>query len=1040
MTDNLSYLCKLPLPLHLSTRYYYTKSLCFFLLLCVLGNTQIYGQPQMESLNNGIVAVRTSNNEVFVSWRLLAGDSADVGFNLYRGGTLLNESPITNTTNFVDETATDGSYTVRTVINGQEGPAFGATSVWETPYMTLDLQRPSGGISQDGVNYTYTPNDCSVGDLDGDGTYEIILKWDPTNSQDNSRPMYTGNVFIDAYTLEGDQLWRIDLGKNIRAGAHYTQFMVYDLDGDGKAEIACKTADGTMDGVGNVIGDHQADYRNTQGYILSGPEYLTVFNGQTGAAMATADYIPPRGNVSSWGDSYGNRVDRFLAGIAYLDGNRPSLLMCRGYYTRTVIAAWDWQNDSLTQRWIFDTEDGNYAAYEGQGAHSLTIGDVDGDGKDEITYGACAIDDNGEGLYSTGIGHGDALHLSDMDPDRPGLEVFMVHETPADYGEHGVEMRDAATGEIIWSRPGNGADVGRGVAMDIDPTHRGYEAWGSRGGLNSSKGEQISDARPPMNFGVWWDGDFIREFLDNTIVSKWDYINMEANEILDSRMYGGRSNNGTKATPSLSADILGDWREEIIWRHQDNDKLLIFTTTIPTEHRIYTLMHNPQYRTAIAWQNVGYNQPPHPSFYLGDGMAEVPTPNIQMTTDLSPPSLINLGAVGRNSAVDLDWVLSDVTADLEIYRDTINGEAGGVKIAALGAGTTFFTDENVENGITYYYRINSLDKNNQALSSNSVQAIPDVLKVALSAIAGDSSVTLTWEIMGENGTQEVYREVAENSEGSIKVATLDLTARTYEDTNLVPGTTYFYWIETIDETGNIIASNRISVTPSYLIFFQEKEEGFCTIEGTVDTNHPGYTGTGFSNTNNETGAGIDYRVQIGISKTYYLEIRYANGSDNSRPVSIIVDEIAVGFVPCVPTGEWSNWNIVSFSVYLESGEHDIRLEALEEKGLSNIDYLAIRGVMVNPITCDTDLSNSQGASKETSIVKVFPNPSKNIFYIQTEENQIPYQVYNMNGQKLEQGVFDATANEFGSTLSPGLYVLELQLLQKRVIKRIIKIE
>jgi rhamnogalacturonan endolyase len=415
--------------------------------------------------------------------------------------------------------------------------------------------------------------------------------------------------------------------------------MVYDLDSDGKAEVACKTADGTVSGTGQVIGNAAADFRNSSGYVLSGPEFLTVFNGQTGAILATTNYLPARGTVSSWGDDYGNRVDRFLAGVAYLDGQRPSLIFSRGYYTRAVLVAWDWRNGQLTRRWTFDSDDGTpgNTAYRGQGSHSLTVGDVDGDGRDEITYGACAIDDNGRGLYSTGIGHGDALHLSDMDPNRPGLEVFMVHESPAVYGPTGVEFRDARTGALIWGLSGENADVGRGVAMDIDPRFRGYEAWASRGSLTSAQGVTTSATKPSsINFGVWWDADPLRELLDSNHIDKWNFNSGTTSRVLTASECS--SNNGTKSTPALSADILGDWREEVIWRTSDSSALHIYTTTIPATNRLYTLMHDRQYRLAIAWQNVGYNQPPHPSFYLGDGMSAPPTPNIILVGASSSPT------------------------------------------------------------------------------------------------------------------------------------------------------------------------------------------------------------------------------------------------------------------------------------------------------------------------------------------------------------------------------------------------------------------
>uniref|UniRef100_UPI00406C314C rhamnogalacturonan lyase n=1 Tax=Paenibacillus sp. FSL R7-0652 TaxID=2921687 RepID=UPI00406C314C len=581
------------------------------------------GPRQMEYLDRGVVAVKTGSG-VFVSWRLLGTEGSNVAFNVYRDGIKVNTSPITGSTNLQDAGGTSSSkYTVRAVVGGTEQAASAAAGVWGSNYLSVPLQVPAGGTTPDGVAYTYSANDASAGDLDGDGQYELIVKWDPSNSKDNSQSGYTGEVFIDAYKLNGTRLWRISLGKNIRAGAHYTQFMVYDLDGDGKAEIAMKTADGTRDGTGIVIGDASKDYRNSSGYVLSGPEFLTIFNGQTGKAMSTINYEPARGNVSDWGDNYGNRVDRFLAAVAYLDGERPSLVMARGYYTRSVLAAYNWRNGQLTKQWIFDSNTAGNSGYAGQGNHNLSVADVDGDGRDEIVYGAMAVDDNGRGLYTTGLKHGDAMHLSDLDPDRPGLEVFQVHETPSNAG---VSFRDAGTGQLIWGIKTT-KDIGRGMAADIDPRYKGAEVWAD-GSLYTAKGQKLGSVLPSStNFGIWWDGDLLRELLDSNRIDKWDYANSKTVNLLTAS--GVSSNNGTKSTPSLQADLFGDWREEVVWRTNDSSALRIYTTTALTDKRIYTLMHDPVYRLGIAWQNTAYNQPPHTGFYLGEGMNPPPMPNIR---------------------------------------------------------------------------------------------------------------------------------------------------------------------------------------------------------------------------------------------------------------------------------------------------------------------------------------------------------------------------------------------------------------------------
>ncbi|THV36385.1 carbohydrate-binding protein [Glycomyces buryatensis] len=576
------------------------------------------GKYEVEELTRGVTVVPSGSGRL-VSWRLLGTDAQNVAFNVYRDGTKLNGSPLTGATNYLDNGGSSSSqYTVRAVVDGTEGTAAGVEATFNSSgYFNVPLQRPSGGSNPSG-SYSYEANDMSTGDLDGDGDYELIVKWDPTNAHDNVHEGYTGNVYLDAYQLDGTRLWRIDLGRNIRAGAHYTQFQVYDYDGDGRSELAVKTADGTRDANGTVIGSSSADYRNSDGRILDGPEFLTIFNGTTGAAMDTVNYQPARGNHASWGDNYGNRVDRFLAGTAYLDGESPSMIFARGYYTRSVIWAVDWNGTDLTTRWIFDSNQAG-SQYEGQGNHQLSIADLNGDGRHDIVYGAMAIGSNGQPLWNTRMGHGDALHVTDHVPSNPGQEVFMPGEWPS---MPSTRLVDGDTGSIIMQTPVANDDNGRGVGANILASNPGSEYWSSLvSGLRNASGSNIGSKPGMTNFLSWWDGDGERELLNGTQIA-----NYPSGTLLNGS--GVSSNNGSKSTPGLSVDLFGDWREEVIWRTSDNSALRIYATPHQTNLRIPTLMHDVQYRTAIAWQNTGYNQPPHPSFYIGSEVTTYPWPDI----------------------------------------------------------------------------------------------------------------------------------------------------------------------------------------------------------------------------------------------------------------------------------------------------------------------------------------------------------------------------------------------------------------------------
>lgn len=594
--------------------------------VCLIANAQAkydFSRLKMENLGRGVVAVRDNPDKVTVSWRYLEQDPEDIAFDVYRDGVKVNPKPLKEATFFVDDYAGNDAvaYEVRPSAGSLAGRYILPANA-PAGYINIPLNTPERMVDEFGKEYTYNANDASIGDVDGDGEYEIILKWDPTNSRDNSQDGLTGPTLIDCYKLDGTQLWRIDLGPNIRSGAHYTQLMVYDLDGDGCAEVVAKTADGTVDASNRMIGDRKADYRNLKGRIFWGPEYLTVFNGKTGEAMNTVDYLPPRGDMAAWGDKYANRCDRFLAAIAYLDGEHPSVVMCRGYYTRSVLAAYDWDGESLRLKWVFDSDTPGNGAYAGQGNHNLRVADVDGDGCDEIIYGQMAVDHDGKGLYSTGMYHGDAMHLvSDIDNEK--YYVWCCHENKKD----GTTLREAATGKVILRYPSD-KDIGRCMAADIDPTHEGVELWSpNTGGIRAFNGELIAPQEQfiseiasavPANFRVLWDGDLNSEILDGNEISKYNPAtkSLETLAVFEDCAW----NNGTKRNPCLQGDIVGDWREEVLMRTADNSALRLYVSTIPTGYRFHTFLLDPAYRVSIANQNVAYNQPAEPGFYFGSDL------------------------------------------------------------------------------------------------------------------------------------------------------------------------------------------------------------------------------------------------------------------------------------------------------------------------------------------------------------------------------------------------------------------------------------
>ena len=683
-------------------------------------------QPRkMEKIDRGLIALR-SGSANYIGWRLFGTDPKDIAFNVYRGNIKLNISPITGSTNFVDNTGSTSSiYSVAAVIDGQEVEFSDSVSVNTDPFYSIDMQQVPGD-----TDWSYELNDCAVGDLDGDGIYEIVAK--RFSADRDEYPV------IEAYKLDGTFLWRINLGPN---HLHMVEIdpIVYDFDSDGYAEVALRTCEGMTDYSGNTTGDTNGDgitdYRGFgnegDGFIDAGPEFLSIFDGRTGIELDRVDYIP-RISLSQWGDTYGHRANKFHMVVAYLDGYEPSLVICRGIYGLTKLEGWNFRNGHLSKLWHFTSE--KWPGFDSQGNHNLTVGDVDSDGKDEIVYGGMCVDNDGTGLYTTGFGHGDAIHMGDMLPDRPGLEVWRCIETAAG----GATMTDAATGEVLIDHYSEG-DIGRCCAAHIDSKFKGYQVWSyAADGTYNADGTLLSSTRcSDMNFLAWWTGDLQRELLDavgstgaNPILNKWNgngvdrlisFYNIPTS-------YSTASNNYTKGNPCLSGDILGDWREEILLRSSDNRKLRIFTTTEVTNYRIYTLMQDPQYRLAMAWQCCGYNQPPHPGFYIGEGMSDPPVPYIQIIGEENsvfspdPARFAVLPSAENDSVISMTAVEGySSEGSVEYLFTEITGNAGGT--SSEWQESPFYTDDGLEPLTQYVYTVTMRDSAGNISGSSSAAAV-----------------------------------------------------------------------------------------------------------------------------------------------------------------------------------------------------------------------------------------------------------------------------------------------------------------------------
>lgn len=821
----------------------------------------------VENLDRGISAISTGSG-MMVSWRFLADDSDNSIFKLYRNNALIYTSNAGNATCYLDKDgkSTD-TYKVETVESGTVVSSDTCAMQSGSNYLEVKLDVPKAQTS----GITYSPNDCTVGDVDGDGQYELFVKWDPSNSKDNSQKGKTDKVFIDCYKIDGTKLWRIDLGVNIRAGAHYTQMLVADYDLDGLAEMVCKTADGTVDGVGNVIGDSSKDYRNSNGYILSGPEYYTLFEGSTGKALDTVDYNPGRGTVSKWGDSYGNRVDRFLGAVAYLDGVKPSAVTVRGYYTRMTACAYDVVNKKLVQKWYFDTGNDKTKPGYGDGNHNCMPADVDNDGKQEIVLGATCLDDDGSVLWCLNTGHGDAMHLGDLLPDRNGLELWICHEDKP----YGVSLVDASNGKTIFHKDGD-ADTGRCCAANVWAGNDGAEFWGLGNDVFDGSGNTLSCRRPAVNFLSYWDGDLEREILDGYTDKPATISKMKNDGTLTTILStdGAYTCNTTKGTPCLSADIFGDWREELIVRASDSKSLRIYCTPYETDYRITTLMHDPQYRNQVAGQNISYNQPPHTSFYLASNYKLPERPNVSVLDDgiVIPPSPVFTPAVLTEGAV---YMIQNENSGLYMEVKDANAEnTANVQQWGAESSAAHNTWRVLSAGNGYYYLYSQLG---------------DKVTYLLDIDMGKSDNGTNIQIYTDTKADAQQFKFVRNDDGTYYILTKSSgdkscvavsSASTSSGANIIQweykaGDKSQKWILTqVEDTGCIMDTNSIYMFKNLNSgLYMEAEGG----KASDNTNVQQWGADGISAHNSWTlksfGGGYYYVIsQLADGKTYYLNI------------------------------------------------------------------------------------------------------------------------------------------------------------------------
>ena len=842
---------------------------------------------QMEKLDRGLIAIKTDGG-VYLSWRLFDSEdnifgSADknVSFNVYRDGKKISE--VATKTNYVDSTV-GTNYSVAPVINGVEGEKCNPVTAYNNSYFDIPLLKPDDETIYDPSNnklatYSFFPADCSTGDVDGDGEYEIIVKW-TSHERDVGTPAYSGTVHLAAYKLDGTKLWKndIELGKNVYSSAHTLQFLVYDFDGDGKSEVICQTSLGSKDGQGKYVSNaaqtdeeikaitdkenSTADYRSSSGVITKGEEFLTVFNGETGAAMDTISLPTTRGseNGVDYGDDFGNRSNRFVSDIAYLDGEKPYAIYLRGYYfgrngkQRTSIAGISWDGTALSPTYRFDTQKGQEGYYDGayqyvgNGNHNCTVADVDNDGKDEFITGALCMEVNDDNEFRpkwcTYLQHGDALHIGNYDPTHTGFEFFTVHEDSGTNSlsgnditlDFGMSVIDAETGNIMFHE-GASDDTGRGVMANVGAGGY-YQIWSAKNSARQSNGgtdfttatSLTGRNTPSMNFRIFWDGDLYDNLLNGANITDWNGRNMS--NIFSAGNYDCVSINGTKANPSLQADLFGDWREEVVYPTSDGTALRVFSTTDTTDYKIKTLMQDPVYRSGVAAEQTAYNQPPHVGFYMGKEVFETrKITSITITTQPTRTSYIPGESFDKTGMV-VKANYSDGTSEeisaytvSEIDKDKIGEQT--LTVSYLGKTDTI-TIYVVEPGITSLNNIYNTNSTSSKLFTApigsyagdftlehtvKINSIPANGNTDKNNAAGffvrfmaDKQTGGGWYLTKKSDTElnVAWKNTRASSVGTIKLG--ETYTFRYNFTNVGNGNGATVTLTVIDSTGNTVAS------------------------------------------------------------------------------------------------------------------------------------------------------------------------------------------------------------------------------------------